>query len=71
MDTPLDDDAIALLLFANLKSAAQEAEQVFQETWRALDDPRKEGIIDMLFNLGLPNFLEFKDFINEVILSKT
>lgn len=64
--TPLSDHDIALLLLSNLKSAAEEAEQVFGETWRHLDNPRKEGIIDMLFNLGLPNFLQFKDFIGAI-----
>lgn len=66
LDTPLDDHDIALLLLSNLKNTAEEAYQVFGETWRELDDPRKEGIIDMLFNLGLPNFLQFKDFISAI-----
>lgn len=63
LNTPLNDHDISLLLLSNLKNTAQEAEQVFKETWQALDDVRKEGIIDMLFNLGLPHFVEFKDFI--------
>lgn len=82
LNTPLSDHHIALLLIDDLKNVAKEAEYVFGETWTQLDFPRKESIVDIMFNLGLPNFLEFKKFIaaikggdyqeaaNELLLSK-
>lgn len=82
LNTPLSDHHIALLLLSNLKNVAKEAEQVFGEVWEKLDGARKESIVDVMFNLGLPNFMEFKKFIaaikrndydtaaNELLLSK-
>ena len=66
LNTPLSDHHIALLLLSNLKNVAKEAEHVFGETWQKLDGARKESIVDVMFNLGLPNFTEFKKFIAAV-----
>ena len=63
---PLTEHDIQLLLADDLNNVRKEAERVFRETWQRLDAVRKEVIVDVLFNLGLPHFREFKKFIAAV-----
>lgn len=63
LDTPLTDHEISLLLLSNLRNTVREAERVFGDQWDRFDSARKEAIIDMLFNLGLPTFEMFKKTI--------
>lgn len=66
LNTPLTEAHIALLLLSDLKRVAGEAESIFQGTWVALDAPRKESIVDVLFNLGQTRFMTFKKFIGNI-----
>ena len=63
---PLTQHDIQLLLTDDLKNVAHEAEGVFGETWQKLDMARKEVVVDILFNLGLPHFKQFENFIGAV-----
>lgn len=65
-DAPLTEHDIALLLADDLKNTYQEAKSVFGETWREISAPRKEAIVDVLFNTGLPHFRTFVKFIEAV-----
>ena len=62
---PLTGHDIALLLTDDLKNTAQEAQSVFDE-WNSISEPRREAIIDVLYNTGLPHFKTFSKFINRV-----
>lgn len=66
LDTPLTDHQVSLLLFSNLYNISQEAKHIFGETWNTLDPARKEAIADMLYNLGVTKFKEFKKFIDAI-----
>lgn len=63
LDTPLTDHEISLLLLSNLRNTVRDAEHVFGEQWQTIDNARKEAIVDMLFNLGLPTFEMFEKTI--------
>lgn len=63
---PLTKEDIQLLLADDLKVVTAEAKSVFGEMWASIDTPRQEVIIDVLYNLGLPHFKEFKHFIESV-----
>ena len=62
----LTEHDIQLLLTDDLNNVRKEAERVFGETWQRLDSVRKEVIIDVLFNIGLPHFKQFHKFIAAV-----
>lgn len=46
-----------LLLYNDIESAVDSA--VLLEYWHSLNEVRRRVIIEMIFNLGLPKFLEF------------
>ena len=63
----LSDDAIAVLLEADLQEAKADAQKAIgMITWQGIDEARQEAIVDLMFNLGLSHFLEFKEFIKHV-----
>ena len=62
---PLTKDDIHLLLADDLKNVVKEAKQVFKN-WGTIDEPRREALLDLLFNLGLTHFKTFEDFIASV-----
>lgn len=64
--TPLTSDDIHLLLTDDLKNVSVEAKGVFGKAWTEIDSARQESILDVLYNLGLPHFQEFKKFIDAV-----
>ena len=57
---------IMLLLADDLKVATHDAVSVFGDTWQKIDKVRQEAIVDILYNLGLPHFKQFKHFIQSV-----
>jgi len=58
----LSEDEIDLLLTNDLARCETEAYDNFQ--WFAnLDAPRQDGILNMIFNLGIPRFKGFKKAI--------
>ena len=60
----LSDDAIGVLLASDLYNAKADAQKAIgMITWQGIDEARQEAIVDLMFNLGLPHFLEFKKFI--------
>ena len=63
---PLTESDIQLLLTDDLRNVATEAEKVFGGAWQHVDTVRQEVIVNVLFNLGLPHFKEFKKFIAAV-----
>ena len=63
---PLTDADVQLLLTDDLRRTATEARGVFPKVWGQLDGARKEAIIDVLYNLGLPHFKQFEKFIGDV-----
>ena len=64
---PLDEHDLDLLLIDDLKNVMMEAIQVFgDECWHQIDVVRQEAILDILFNLGLPTFKKFVNFIDAV-----
>ena len=63
---PLTEHDITLLLTDDLKNTTSEAVSVFGAMWETLSDARKEAIVDVLFNLGLPNFKKFVNFIEAI-----
>ncbi len=67
---PLTTDDIMLLLTDDLNTVRKQAEGVFGSHWLQIDAIRREAIIDVLYNLGLPHFKEFKKFIAAVTAKK-
>lgn len=63
---PLSAHDIELLLVDDLKQVKREAVSVFGTHWEQIDQVRQEAILDVLFNLGLPHFRAFKEFIKNV-----
>lgn len=63
---PLSEDDVHLLLTDDLNNVRKEAESVFGDDWQEIDGVRKEVIIDVLFNVGLPHFKQFVKFIAAV-----
>lgn len=64
---PLSEEDIELLLADDLKNVTMEAISVFgSDLWNQIGEPRREAIIDILFNLGLPHFKQFVNFIDAV-----
>lgn len=63
---PLTEHDLELLLTDDLKNVKSEAVRVFGDHWHQIDTVRQEAIIDILFNLGLPHFLGFVNFIDAV-----
>ena len=63
---PLTEHDIMLLLADDLKVATHDAVSVFGDTWQKIDKVRQEAIVDILYNLGLPHFKQFKHFIQSV-----
>lgn len=63
---PLTEHDVQLLLMDDLKNVTKEAKSVFGAQWEQISEPRREAIIDTLFNLGLPHFKQFHEFINAV-----
>ena len=64
----LTEDDIHLLLTNDLKNVVKEATGIFNN-WDTIDEPRREVILDLLFNLGLTHFRKFKKFIAAVQVS--
>ena len=67
---PLTTYDIMLLLTDDLNTVRKQAESVFANDWREIDTVRREAIIDVVYNLGLPHFKEFKKFIAAVTSKK-
>ena len=63
---PLDKHDLELLLMDDLQSVVKEARSVFTEHWNQIDSVRQEVIINLIYNLGLPHFKGFHDFISSV-----
>ena len=64
---PLTEHDIGLLLTDDLNNVRREAVSVFgQSVWGSIDGVRKEAILDVVFNLGLPRFKQFVKFIGAV-----
>ena len=64
---PLTEHDIGLLLTDDLNNVRREAVSVFgQSVWASVDGVRKEAILDVVFNLGLPRFKQFIKFIAAV-----
>ena len=64
--TPLDEDDMALLLADDLKNTVSDAKSIFGDIWNDIEGPRKEVILDTIYNLGLTHFKSFEKFINYV-----
>ena len=62
----LSSHDIHLLFIDDLRIIEEEAEQVFGSVWNEIDQTRKEAILDMIYNLGLPHFKSFHKFIADV-----
>ena len=64
---PLTEHDIQLLLTDDLNSVRRDAVVVFGDAvWGSIEEPRKEAILDVVFNLGLPRFKKFVNFIEAV-----
>ena len=64
---PLTEHDIGLLLTDDLNTTRKDAVTVFgQSVWNGIDGVRKEAILDVVFNLGLPHFKAFVNFIGAV-----
>ena len=58
---------VILLLVDDLKSAQVDAVKVFGTgLWANIAEPRKEALLDVIFQLGLPHFKEFENLIAAV-----
>ena len=63
---PLTADDISLLLTDDLHQVEKEAMQVFGGRWQQIDAIRREAILNVMFNLGLPRFKEFERTIGHI-----
>jgi len=63
----LSSHDIELLLSHDLTQSVNDAKSIFgDDVWNQIDAVRKEAIIDIIFNLGLPHFRSFHKFIESV-----
>lgn len=62
-DRGLSEDEIALLLMNDLRIVEAELDAVLP-SWHLLTDNRQAVLVDMMFNLGRPRFLQFKKFLS-------
>lgn len=62
---PITNEAIELLLQDDIERVETELKPIFPN-YEQIDPVRQAVIVDMLFNLGLPTFKEFKNFIAAV-----
>ena len=67
---PLTKYDITMLLTDDLNNVRKEAEQVFGEAWAGIDLVRREVVVNVLYNLGLTRFRQFKKFIAAVKAGK-
>ena len=67
---PLTKYDITMLLTDDLNNVRKEAEQVFGASWESIDLVRREVIVNVLYNLGLTRFRQFKKFIAAVKAGK-
>jgi len=65
-DVGITEDEALYLLNNDIKKAKEDVKKVFGEVYYELDPVRQSVLIDMMFNLGLPRFLTFKNFIKAV-----
>lgn len=63
---PLSQADIQLLLVHDLGIVVRQVKDVFPKVWPELDPVRKEVLVDTVFNLGLPHFKTFENFIGAV-----
>lgn len=63
---PLTEHDVQLLLVDDLKNVQKEAVSVFPTAWQTISTARREAILDVLYNEGLPHFKGFKNFIASV-----
>ena len=61
----ISKDEALYMLENDIKRAEKEAKEIFED-FDQLDDIRQEVVLNMLFNLGKPKFLNFKKFIQAV-----
>ena len=57
---------VTLLLTDDLNNVRKEAAQVFGSAWSRIGAVRREVIVNVLYNLGLTRFRQFKKFIAAV-----
>lgn len=63
---PLSQADIQLLLVHDLGIVVKQVKGFFPKVWPELDPVRKEVLVDIVFNLGLPHFKTFENFIGAV-----
>lgn len=63
---PLSEYDIELLLVNDLKNTTKDAINIFGQYWKDLSEPRREAIIDVIFNLGSTHFRTFHKFIGAI-----
>lgn len=64
-ETTLSSHDVQLLLTSDLNNSRKEAISVFGN-WDKIDIPRREALVNLVFNLGLPNTKLFVNFIDAV-----
>jgi len=60
----ISEDEAFLMLDNDIKNSATELESF--SWWKDLDQVRKDCLINMVFNLGLPTFKKFKGMISAI-----
>lgn len=64
-DKGLPEDIVQILLDRTIKEAKTDLLKSLPWTFD-LDEVRQEVLINMVFNMGLPSFLEFKNMISSI-----
>ena len=64
---PLTKKDVEFLLVSDLRNTTHDAIEVFgEQVWQNISSARRLAIIDVLFNLGMPRFRKFVNFIASV-----
>ena len=64
---PLTREDVEFLLVSDLRNTTHDAIEVFgEQIWQEISPARRLAILDILFNLGMPRFRKFVNFIESV-----
>jgi lysozyme len=65
-DNGITEEEALFLLEGDIRSTIKECEDEFNRFWYQLNDARKQVLVEMAFNMGLPRVKKFEKFLTAV-----